>query len=182
MDQKYVLTKPYSLENDEKATPVMIYTRDSLARGEAITKENIRVSTWLRTQGAPEFVHLRNAHVLTFGGAGSIQPQSYSQMFVPTEQIVVFHIMPPAQDPPDYDATEPNRKMEPVTILVGTFRMNGHVRMVASAEFYKFVAVTLSTFMSFYDVEISNPYLPNLGVLRAPMVLIRPQGLAFAQR
>ena len=50
--------KPANLAADEKLTPVMIYTINSLVRASVITKENIRVSIWLRMAGAPEFIHL----------------------------------------------------------------------------------------------------------------------------
>lgn len=45
----------YTLSADEKTALVMIYTHNSLLRGNAVVKESIRVSTWLRTEGAPEY-------------------------------------------------------------------------------------------------------------------------------
>jgi len=165
--------KPYTLEVGEKATPVMVYTTNSLARGEMITKEHLRVSTFLRTQGAPEFVGLYNTQVLIFGGSAGIQQASFSEYFIPTQQILAYHLVPPAKDPPDYDPSEPNRKMEPATLLVGTFRFNGFLRMATQSKLNKYLEVARESFFSFYDVEITNPGLPSASALKVPIVLAR---------
>ena len=53
------------LQPGEKITPVMIYTLNSLAWGSVVTKEAIRVSLWLRTPMAPQYISLLNAQVLS---------------------------------------------------------------------------------------------------------------------
>jgi hypothetical protein len=171
MNEKFA--KAYPLERDEKLTPVFVYTSNMLARGEAITKETMRVSTWLRTAAMPEYVHLMNAQVLIFG-SGAPASASFNEMLIPTAQISAFHMQPPAKDPVDYDESEQNRKMEPVTALLGAFRMFGHMRMATHVDLGKNMEVNRSTFVSFYDVEISNPALTNMGVIRVPFALIRP--------
>jgi len=174
--------KTITLAADEKATQVMIYTRQALIRGEAISKENVRVSTWLRTVGAPEYVPMRNVHVILFNAAGQAQPLAFSAAWAPAVEIVAFHIVPPAKDPPDYDLTEPNRKMEPVTALLGQFRFNGHVRMTAQTDFNRFLEVTHTNFLSLYDVAVSNPALPSMGVRNVPMLVLRPGQVIFSQK
>jgi hypothetical protein len=129
----------------------------------------------------PEFVHLLNAQVLVFGG-GSVQSMSFQEFLVPTLQIIAYHILPPTKDPVDYDETELNRKMEPATAFVGTFRMSGYVRMANHLDLAKNLEVTRSTFLSFYEVDVSNPGLPNMGTLRVPMMLIRPNAVSFGLR
>jgi len=57
----------YTLASDEKTTLVLAYTHNMLVRGEAVTKDNVRVAVWLRTDGAPNYIHLLNAQVLIFG-------------------------------------------------------------------------------------------------------------------
>lgn len=172
------LAKAYELAADEKLTPVFVYTSTMFVRGQVITKENMRVSTWLRTVAMPEYVHLCKAQALSFYGRAPIS-NAFDEMLIPTEQIAVFHIQPPAQDPIDYDETEQNRKMEPVTLLVGTFRFVGHIRMAAQLYVAKNLEIERSQFVSFYDIEISNPILPKMGTIRVPMALIRPSYLYF---
>ena len=174
--------KPYTLEAGEKATPVMVYTLTTLARGEMITKEQLRVSTFLRTQAAPEFVGLYNAHVLIFGGPTGIQQMSHSEYYVPTQQILAYHIVPPAKDPVDYDPSEPNRKMEPATLMVGTFRFNGYLRMATQSKIYKYLELARESFFSLYDVEITNPGLPSASTLKVSIVLARLNTAALAAR
>jgi|GEM_PF-5885147 len=44
------------LAPEEKLSTIMVYTHNLFARGQIITNENVRVSIWLRTQGAPNYV------------------------------------------------------------------------------------------------------------------------------
>lgn len=174
--------KPYTLEANDKATMVMVYTHNMLARGEMITKGHLRVSTFLRTQAAPEFVGLYNTQVLVFGGPTGIQQASFSEYFVPTSQILAYHIVPPAKDPPDYDPSEPNRKMEPAVVLVGTFRFSGSLRMATQSRLSKYLEVARESFFSMYDVEITNPGLPSASALKVPILLIRLSTAVLAMR
>lgn len=170
----------FQLAPDEKMTPVMIYTQNSLIRGSVITKENIRVSTWLRQAGAPEFLHLRNANVLILGA--SLQSQNFPDFFLSTPQVCAFHLLPPASDPMDYDETEPNRKMEPLTVLVGTFRFNGHMRMAAITDLTTHLSIIRSPLISIYNIEISNPNLQAMGVLKVSMALVRTSLVSFGSK
>src|SRR3990170_2357113 len=100
------------LASDEKITTVMVYTQGMLARGDVVTKESLRVSIWLSTQGVPNYIHLIKPQVIVFGG---VPPKSlaFEEIFIPTQQVIGFHIAPPAQDPMDYDEKETNRMMQP---------------------------------------------------------------------
>jgi hypothetical protein len=175
------IAKAYQLERDEKLTPVFIYTANMFARGEVVTKEAMRVSTWLRTAAMPEYVHLMNAQALVFGGSAPASI-TFNEMLIPSHQIGAFHMQPPAKDPLDYDESEQNRKMEPVTVLLGTFRIFGHMRMATQIDVSRNMEVNRSSFMSFYDVEISNPGLPNMGVMRVPFALIAPAHVYFGMK
>jgi hypothetical protein len=172
------LAKAYEKSAEEKLTPTIFYTQNMFIKGEAVTKENIRVSTWLRTAAAPEFVHLFNAQLLIFG-AGAMQTASYQEFLIPTPQIIAYHMVPPAKDPLDYDEAELNRKMEPCTVMVGTFRLHGHARMASQLDLGKNLEVNRSAFLSLYEVEVSNPALPNMGVMHVPILLARPNMILF---
>jgi hypothetical protein len=176
------LPKSYTLQAGDKATPVMVYTLTTLVRGEIITKEHMRVSTFLRTQAAPEFLGLYNAQVLVFGGPTGIQQSNYSEYYISTQQILAYHMVPPAKDPADYDPSEPNRKMEPATMLVGTFRFNGLLRMATQSNLNKYLEVARESFLSLYDVEITNPGLPSASALKVAMALGRMSTAVLATR
>lgn len=169
----------YILRPDERTTPVMMYTRDSLVRGEVVTKESIvRVNIWLRTDGVPKYMHLLKAQILVFGGS-PIKALSYSQIYFPTTDLIAFHTLPPSDEPLDYDPGEPNRIMEPVEMLVGSFLMKGKIRISAQTEVGVSLEVARVAWMSLYDAVITNPYLPQMPPMHVPMVLVNPSHVAF---
>jgi hypothetical protein len=167
----------YTLAPDEKATLVLAYTHDMLIRGDAVTKDNVRVSVWLRTDGAPNYIHLLNAQVLVFGG-GAPKPLSYPEFFLPVQDVVIFHMAPPNSDPLDYSADEKNRSMDTVNVLLGTFTLKGKVRYSSQTGLGSSLEVARTTWMSFYEVDVSNPYLPQLA-MHVPMMLMRPTQVSF---
>ena len=166
------------LASDEKTAMVMVYTQNMLARGEVIAKENARVSIWLRTQGVPNYVHLFKPQVISFGGTPP-KPLSFSEIFIPTIQVIGFHLVPPAQDPMDYDTSEVNRVMQPLELVVGTFLLKGRIRVSSQAELSTSLDVMRAAWVSIYDVDISNPYLSQFN-LHVPMLLVNPNQVNFA--
>ncbi|HEX2698042.1 MAG TPA: hypothetical protein VHM28_10070, partial [Anaerolineales bacterium] len=124
----------YTLAPDEKATTVMVYSRTKLVHGDLVTKENVRVSIWLRTQGVPNYIHLVKSQILLFGGAAP-KSLNYDEYFFPTERIIGFHLAPPASDPLDYDPNEANRTMLDVNMILGAFILKGKIRISTHADF-----------------------------------------------
>lgn len=167
----------YTLASDEKATLVLAYTHSMLIRGEAVTKDNVRVNVWLRTDGAPNYIHLLNAQVLVFGG-GTPKSLSYTEFFLPTQDVVVFHVAPPSNEALDYDPNEKNRSMDTVSVLIGTFMLKGKVRYSAQTGLGSSLEVARTAWMSLYEVDVSNPYLPQLA-MHVPMILMRPAQVSF---
>lgn len=169
----------YVLRPDEKTTPAMFYTKHSVVRGEVVTKQNVvRVNIWLRTDGAPRYLHVLKPQVLVFGGSPA-KALSYSEFYLPTSEVIAFHTLPPVEEPLDYDPEEANRTMEVVDLLVGTFIMKGKIRISAQTEVSTSLEVARVSWMSVYDVWISNPYLPQMQALQVPMVLVNPTHAAF---
>lgn len=169
----------YILRPDEKTTPVMLYSQHGVVRGEAVVKQSvIRVSIWLRTDGAPKYIHVLKPQVLVFGG-NPVKALSYSEIYFPTSEIIAFHTLPPTDEPVDYDSEEANRKMEVVELLVGTFVMKGKIRISTQTEVDNSLESARVTWMSVYDVWISNPYLPQMPALQVPMMLVNPTHIAF---
>ena len=169
----------YILRPDERTTPVMVYTQDALVRGEVVTTENVhRVNIWLRTDGAPKYMHILKPQVIVFGGS-PVKPLSYSQLYFPTSQIIAFHTLPPTDEPLDFDFEETDRMMQTLDVLVGTFVMRGSIRISTHTELGTSLEVARVAWMSLYDVEVSNPYLPQMPALQTPMALVNPSHAAF---
>lgn len=165
------------LAPDEKTALVMLYTHNMLVRGEIVIKESLRVSIWLRTQGVPNYIHLHSPNVILLGGT---PPKSlaYSEIFVPTAEVIGFHLAPPAQDPLDYDASEANRRMQPVDMLVGSFMLKAKLRISTQTELATFLDVSRSSWTSVYEADITNPYLSQFNV-HTPMMLVNPNHVSF---
>jgi hypothetical protein len=167
----------YTLAADEKTTLVLAYTHNLLVRGEAVTKDNVRVGVWLRTDGAPNYIHLLNAQVLVFGG-GAPKSLSYSEFFLPVQDVVIFHAAPPSNEPLDYSPDEKNRSMDTVSVLLGTFILKGKIRYSSQTGLGSSLEVARTAWMSLYEVDVSNPSLPQLA-MHVPMLLMRPTQVSF---
>lgn len=169
----------YILRPDEKTTPVMLYTQDTLVRGEAVTKQNVvRVNIWLRMGGVPRYIHILKPQILVFGGS-PVKALSYAELYFPSSQVIAFHTLPPIEEPLDYEPDAANRTMESVEVLVGTFVMKGKVRISTQTEVGVSLEVAVVAWMSLYEVEITNPHLPQMPPLHVPMVLLNPNHVAF---
>jgi hypothetical protein len=127
----------------------------------------------------PNYIHLFKAQTLIFTGA-TPKSISYEEMFFPTPQVVGFHIAPPAADPVDYDAAEAGRRMVDISTMIGTFALKAKSRISSQTDFATSIDVARSTWMSLYEAEISNFSLPQMGVMRVPMLLVRPEQVSFA--
>jgi hypothetical protein len=169
----------YVLRPDEKTTPVMLYTQDTLVRGDAVSKQNVhRVNIWLRTDGAPKYMHVLKPQVIVFGGT-PVKPLSFAEIYFPTSQLIAFHTLPPTDEVLDYDPNEANRVMQDVRVLVGTFVVKGQVRISSQTELSTSLEVARVSWMSVYDAEIVNPYLPQMPPVKVPMMLVNPEKVAF---
>lgn len=168
----------YTLAADEKVTTVMLYTNNSLVRGELVTKDSARVSIWLRMQGQVHYVHIHKAQVLNFGGPLT-KSIAYDEIYVPITQIMAFHMVPPAEEPLDYDPSEPNRAMHDVLISLGNFSAKGKVRISTHADFATSIEVAHAGWLSVYDAEITTLFVPQFPAFQAPMMLVNPMVVSF---
>ena len=143
-----------------------------------VTKESVRVSILLRTDAAPRFFYVQNAQMVFFGG-GPARSSNYSEVYVPVASVIGFHILPPAQEPLDYELDEKNRSADVVSAGVGTFIFKGKVRFSAQSGLAASLQM-IHSWMSMYDVEITNPGLPQMPALRVPMLLVHPGQVTFS--
>ena len=170
----------YTPAADEKTTPVMLYTQDTLVRGDVVIKTNVlRVNIWLRTDGAPKYMHVLKPQVLVFGGS-PVKALTYSETYFPTSELIGFHTLPPIDEPLDYDPNEANRTMMPVDVKVGTFIMKGKIRISTQTDLGSSLEVARVSWLSLYDAEITNPYLPQMPAIHVPMALLNPMKVAFS--
>ncbi len=174
-----VQTPAYTLTPGDKVQQVMAYTANAMFWGEVVVRDIIRVSTWLRTGNAPDRVRVYNARVLSTHLSGPVRLATFKELYISTSQINIFHLVPPAKDPIDYDPTEPNRKMEPVTLLVSNIRVDGHLRIASQGTVGKFLEVVRETFTSVYDAKISHPNNPAVRVIAVPYVIVRQEQTVF---
>lgn len=170
-----------TVNSDEKIVPVMIYTSTSVVWGEMVVKQIVRVGTWLRTNTAPDDLCIHNGKVLIVS-ASAPKAVSYAEIHVLVPHIQAYHILPPAVEPVDYDPTEPNRKLEPMTAVVGSFRMDARMRMATSADLRRYLEFTRETFTPLYEAEISNMVQSALAPMKVPFVMVRQATTMFATR
>ena len=169
----------YTLKPDEKTTPVILYTKESVIRGEVVTKQSIhRVSIWPRTEGVPKYMHLLKAQLLVITG-GTGKALSFSEIFFPTSELIVFHLLPPSEEILDFDPTEANRMMVDLDVIAGTFTMKGKMRISTQTDVGTSLEVARISWMSLYDAVITNPHLPQMQALHVPMLLVNPARVAF---
>ena len=170
----------YVLRPDEKTTPVMLYSQDTLVRGDVVTKQNVlRMNIWLRTDGAPQYMHILKPQVIVFGGT-PVKPLTFSEIYFPTSQLIGYHTLPPLDEPLDYEPDEANRMMQDVQVLMGTFVAKGKIRISTQTELAASLEVARHAWLSLYDAEIMNPYLPQMPPMHIPMMLVNPEHVAFA--
>lgn len=174
-------TPPYTLAGDEKASAIMVYTANSIYWGEVITKQMIRVSTWLRTNSAPDWLCLFNAKAMSSLMTQPVKPHAFTELHIAVSQVLAYHLMPPAKDPLDYDVTEPNRKMHPVTVLIGPTRIDGYIRLASQSSVSKYLEVAHEPFTGLYDAKISNLNMPGLGVISVPFLLVRKETSVYTE-
>jgi hypothetical protein len=170
----------YILRPDEKTVPVMLYSQDTVVRGEVVTKQSVaRVNIWLRTDGVPNYMHILKPQVIVFGGT-PVKPLTFSEIYFPTSQLIGFHTLPPIDEPLDYDTDEVNRMMQDVQILLGTFVAKGKIRISTQTELAASLEVVHLAWLSLYEAEIINPYLAQMPPMHVPMMLVKPDHIAFA--
>lgn len=167
-----------TLAADEKTTTVLVYTQNALVRGEVVTKQNARVSIWLRMQVEVNYLHIYKPQILAFGGPLT-KSMINDEMFCPIAQIHGFHLAPPADEPLDYDETEPNRVMREVNLLLGEFSVKGKLRISTHSDLSTGLELAHTGWLSVYEVEVAPLFVPSFPVMKAPMMLVNPRFVSF---
>lgn len=171
----------FSGEN-EKLIPTMIYTQQRLVWGQLIVKEIIRVSTLLQTDLAPKYMELADAQVILYGAGGETRSLKFPKLHVENDQIIAYHILPPADESPYFEENEPNRKMELVTALAGIFRFDGFMRMAQQSDIKTYLGVQKGNFIPLFDATMTCPLIPSIKGIRTPYISIRQGRTIFSEQ
>ncbi len=172
--------KSYQLGIDDKIVQFMVYLSTGLCWGDVLMKEKVRASTWLRTNAAPDNMTIHHArYLITISPGCSLKPQVFNTLHIPVDQVLAYHIVPPAADPVDYDPSEPNRKMAPLTVMFSTFILDGFLRVASVSSVGKYLDVNREAFTPIYNAEIRSQFLP-LGTVRVPYLMVRQNTAQFA--
>ncbi len=171
-------TPGLELGPDDKVGNLMLYLHNTLIWGEVVVKSPVRLSTWLRTVNVPEKLFLHNARVMP-AAPGARKVIQFKELHVTTAQVIAYHLLPPSQEPLDYDPSEPNRSMVPVSVLFGVFQADGCVRLSTQSTLSKYLDVTREVFTPLYDLEISCPIMADLRTIKAPYALVRQSTAHF---
>ncbi|MEW5828282.1 MAG: hypothetical protein AB1846_05270 [Chloroflexota bacterium] len=168
----------YTLAGDEKAVTLMLYTVHGVIRADVVARLNVRVNIWLRTDSAPKYFHLLKPNIILLG-AGQVKSFNQPEMYLPTAMVLAYHLVPPHTEALDYEPGEANRTAQPVTANLGSFFFKGEARISCQTEFGTTLEVARTPWMSLYNVDISNLFLPQLR-MRVPMMLANPYQVGFA--
>jgi hypothetical protein len=57
--------------------------------------------------------------------------------------------------------------------------VKGKIRISTQTELATSLEVARLSWLSVYDAEIANPYLPQMPVMHVPMMLVNPEHVAF---
>jgi hypothetical protein len=68
--------------------------------------------------------------------------------------------------------------MQLLDVMVGSFLLKGRIRISMQTDVATSLDVMRASWMSVYDAEISNPYLPQFNV-HVPMLLVNPSLVNF---
>jgi hypothetical protein len=95
---------------------------------------------------------------------------------------MAYHILPPADEGPYFDREAPNRKMQPVTAVVGVYKFDCNIRLAEQSNLKNFLEVQKGNFLPVYDSVMSSPVIPSIKGIQAPHVLIRQSVTFFSER
>ncbi|MFC1936180.1 hypothetical protein ACFLYP_00790 [Chloroflexota bacterium] len=177
------MTQPninFQLEADDKLTPVMIYTLEALSWGQMVTKESMMATRVLTSGTVPDYISLYDAQRMSVFGGKPAKPDHFEELHIPVPTIKAFHLMPPAEEPLDYDDSVPNRIMAPLKIYFGAYMCMALVRISNQATVKKHLDIAKAQYLSIYDAKFCIPSTPQMKPIEAPMALVQRDSVLAA--
>lgn len=169
-------TTMYELKDNEKATPIIAYTEDTVIHGKIVTRDIVPVPILLRMEGAPNYIHLLNAEIIR--PDNPTKALKFTELLAPSEELIAYHVAPNIPVDLDYEENIPNRHMVDLKVTMGSFVANCQARISTKTELTTFLEVSHSSWLSLYNGYITNTYLEAMKV-STPMFLVRPEKVAF---
>ena len=165
----------------EKAeTPMMLYTAQGLVWGKLPHSSAIQPSRILLGVTIPEYMALNEAQAMFMEPNFITKPIKHPRFLVPSSTILGYHLMPPLKDALDYDPTEPNRKLEPITLYMSALKISGSIRMSEVTDAKTTLEVMKADFMTLYDVEVSHITNTQMAPIRTNQAYFRINSLLIA--
>jgi len=168
--------KPYTLASDEKENQVMVGTSDILFWGALVTKEQVRLSSFLNTL-AEDFIPFHNVKILFLAPAQQVAPVERALLCVKLEEILVFFAMADLELPPE--ETE-MRRYEPVEALVGSYQIEGMILKSPLTPLHNMMLIATSAYMPVYKATVRHVAKPWLGTFSSSVVHVRRDRLLTA--
>ena len=173
--------KPF-INDTEVATPFMAYTKQGIVWGKMPHSELIEQPTRILVGATiPEYVTLIEANFLAVEPNFIAKPVRHNLVMLPYEEIIGFHLMPPKNDQLDYDPSEPNRIMAPVTCYMGSLMVKGSMRISEITSVKNTVEVMKANFITLYDLEVSHPNNPKMSPICTNMGYFRLKSMLIAE-
>jgi len=166
----------YTLKENEKATPIIAYTEDTVIYGKIVTRNIVPVPILLRMEGAPNYIHLINAQIIRPDDPS--KALKFSELLAPSQELIAYHVAPGVPVELDYEESEPNRRMVNLKVTMGSFAANCQLRISTKTELTTSLEVSHTSWLSLYNGFITNTYLEAMKV-STPMFLVRPEKVAF---
>jgi len=169
--------KPYTLESDQKATPVMIGTSDMLLWGDLVIKEHLRLGGFLNTL-AEAFVPLHDAKILFLAPVQQNAPVNRPAIFVKLEEILWFYSMDETDPLPEQSEL---RQLETIEILIGSYQIEGSILKSPVALLQNMLLVAKDTYMPVYKATVRHVSKPWLGQFTTDFVQVQRSRMCVSQ-
>ena len=165
---------------EKTETPMMAYTSQGLIWGNLSHSSMVQPSRILLGVTIPEFLALDQAQVMFMEPNYVAKPIKHQQILIPTSTILGYHLMPPHKDVLDYDPTEPNRVMSPMTLYMSAMKITGNIRISEVTDAKTTLEVMKASYLTMYDVEISHLTNTQMAPIKAGQAYFRVNSLLVA--
>lgn len=168
-----------NLDASDKATPVMAYTATSLCWGQLITKQNLSPLRALTGITVPDYLSIYNAQIMIAQGNYLSRPVKQVEMHIPLPTIIAYHLMPPHEEPAEYDESEPNRKWQDIKAFFGPFIIEAQIWISDQTDLKTFVDVSKADYLPVFNAQITNSQNTGMTPIKVNQVLVRRMGVVI---
>ena len=156
----------------------MIGTADTLMWGDLVTKQAVRVNTYLNTL-AEDYVPLRDAKILFLAPKEQMTPIERSPVHVRQDEILIFHVMHDEEPLPE---ETPTRRYEPIEAIMGSFQIEGSILKAPISNVQNMLIVSKATYLPIYRATIRHVAKSWLGTFSGNVVLVRCTRMILAEQ